>query len=91
MWDAATRRLVATLTDPAKRRSVNVVAYSPDGTTLAAGDYNGRTYLWDAATRRLVTTLPGALGLSVFGLAFSPDGKTLAAGNQNGIYLWDTR
>jgi WD40 repeat protein len=36
---------VATLTDPGST-NVNLVAYSPDGKTLATADQNGRTYLW---------------------------------------------
>jgi WD40 repeat protein len=37
---------IATLTDPGSK-NVNLVAFSPDGKTLATADQNGRTYLWD--------------------------------------------
>jgi WD40 repeat protein len=36
---------IATLTDPGSK-NVNLVAFSPDGRTLATADQNGRTYLW---------------------------------------------
>jgi hypothetical protein len=50
LWSIAARRRTATLVDPpgagGSPTGVNAVAISPDGSTLAAGDFNG-TYLWD--------------------------------------------
>ncbi len=65
------------------------VAYAPDGTTLAAADSNGNTYLWDIATKTMTATLtdPGSKG--VYYVAFAPDGTTLASADSNGsAYLW---
>jgi serine/threonine protein kinase len=66
------------------------VAFSPDGKTVAVGDYNGSTGLVDVATLTLTARLtePDSKGLN--SVAFSPDGKTLAAGDFNGhTYLWN--
>jgi WD40 repeat protein len=45
LWDVATHKITATLTDPYSR-DVEAVAFAPGGTTLATGEGNGSTYLW---------------------------------------------
>jgi WD40 repeat protein len=57
VWDIATKKITATLTDPGKE-GVAYVAYGPGGTTLAAADNNGSTYVWDIATKKITATLP---------------------------------
>jgi hypothetical protein len=55
LWDVVTHSLAASLTDPGN--TVESVAFSPDGKTLAVGDLDGSTYLRDVATRRVTATL----------------------------------
>lgn len=55
------------------------VAYSPDGSTLAAVDEGGRTYLWDVASGEQIAE-PFAdveSGMVSTGLEWSPDGRLL--------------
>lgn len=76
---------------------LGALAFSPDGSHLAAGDMTGRVTLWDGGLRHRVAALPdtfrpssGASLEAVSALAFSPDGRTLAVGGSNGgLQLWD--
>ena len=67
------------------------VSFSPDGTILASGDWDGDVRLWDVASGQLKNTLQGPTGEGeVRSVSFSPDGTTLAsAGLDTTIRLWD--
>jgi len=62
-------------------RSVNSVAYSPDGTRIAA-DVENFVYLWDAQTGELIFAIDSGQGQRVWrpfeDLAFSADGSRIA-------------
>jgi WD40 repeat protein len=63
-----------------------VLAFSPDGKTLASGAKDGTVCLWDVATRQLVRTL--RCPAPVRNLAFVPGTGRLAVGSL-GVTLWD--
>ncbi|MBK9712551.1 MAG: hypothetical protein IPO81_14735 [Kouleothrix sp.] len=99
-WDATTHEMLG---EPLTTQlSVTSLAFSPDGTILAAGIKDGSgqqpLMLLDAATRQVIAqpTLEGS-SAEIVSLAFSPDGKTLASGSMRSgpaseggeILLWD--
>ena len=102
LFDVATGRVTATLTDPAGPAQqassgpfvagTNGLAFSPSGATLALADGDGDVNVWAVASARLLKTLtaPGQGGTSTAkAVAFSPSGTTLAADGGPGVYLWD--
>lgn len=54
------------------------LAFSPDGTRLAAGNRNGYAQLWDWTAVRRVTTVTSQSGGEPTTLAFSPDSRLFA-------------
>ena len=75
---------------------VHSVAFSPDGTTLAAYSGDNTVFLWDIASQKQLATFKEHVDPSVFSrafsarsVAFSLDGTLLAAGEGNTVILRD--
>ncbi|MBN3942085.1 serine/threonine-protein kinase [Nostoc sp. NMS9] len=69
--------------------SVNALAISPDGYTLASGSDDKNIKLWDLNTQKVLASLSGH-SHAVKSVAFSPDGKILAtASDDKTIKLWE--
>jgi WD40 repeat protein len=89
LWDVSTGEEVATLR--AHKDRVEVLAFSPDGLTLASAGADGTVKLWDVAARRELLTLRGHTA-GVSAVAFSPDGNTVASGGWDHVVrLCDAR
>jgi dipeptidyl aminopeptidase/acylaminoacyl peptidase len=86
VWNLITGQEAFPLQDP--KHGGWRVAYSSDGTRLAAGGW-GKATIWDTETGKYLLTLKGPSDL--FGaLAFSPDGHRLAtSADDSKVRLWD--
>ena len=66
---------------PEWSKTIETIAFSPDGQTLAAGGHQ-ELRLWDVGTGNLITSLKKHQGW-IQAIAFSPDGKTVASVSSN--------
>jgi WD40 repeat protein len=81
--------------------SIQSVAWSPDGTSLAAASNDGTARIWDAISGQEIARAPigtGLAGAVVYAVAFSPDGTQLATASSDQIVRtweatkpWQTR
>ena len=69
--------------------SANSLAFTPDGKTLAGGDYNGRIVLWplDSAEAREPRSLEH--GSNTGTLRFATDSRTLASYSGSQVSMWN--
>jgi WD40 repeat protein/serine/threonine protein kinase len=96
VWNADTGQEVLTL--PSVEGFVTCLAYSPDGSQLAAASLGGAVKVWDMVTGETRLALRGHAG-TVRGLTYSPDGRrlvTAAGGTSKGgerldseVKFWD--
>jgi len=66
-------------------RTIRSMAFSPDGTRLAAGIGDRGVFVWDLPSGRLLATSRDAYEK----LAFSPRGDLLAMASPHGLHVWD--
>jgi WD40 repeat protein len=101
MWDVTSGELKTTFPAPEHAREHgwfrtrfegSVVAFSPDGRTLASVDrgygwMGSEVCLWDVASGECKASF--GMGAGAGSIAFSPDGSALAIGGYEGVTLWD--
>jgi WD40 repeat protein len=64
-------------------------AFSPDGTVIVTGSYDGTARTWEVATGKPLVTFAGHDG-AVYAVAFSPDGTRIAtASSDETARVWD--
>lgn len=86
LYDAHTGAEIARLNE--KPRSIETIAFSPDGKTLVSGDSGGEVQVWDISTTKLRTTFRGPERIRDTVSAVSTDGITLANEQNGQIRLW---
>ncbi len=87
LWDVKAEKELRLIRHPMVE--LKMLAFSPDGKTLAIGEAANGLFLWDVEHERKRATIR-ADG-QILALAFSPDGRTIAAGGYPsvGLTLWD--
>jgi RNA polymerase sigma factor (sigma-70 family) len=92
VWDANKGKVLWRGTSGQKGGGGGAVAFSANGTHVAAQFGGGFTSVFDVASGRLVLVLRLQIGQGRETLAFSPDGRTLAIGDGSGsIHLVDSQ
>lgn len=106
LWDVRVRKEIAVLGGFSKKEcdceksgvdftvenEVRVVAFSPDGKMLAAGDSADDIKIWDTSTLEELNTITGSLFTEgTVSLAFTTDGTRIVTTRENGeIKIWET-
>ncbi len=87
LWDSKTGRELANINP--QLESISLIAFSPDGKTLAIPSRDNTARLWDIAASRELVTLKGHTQ-PVTSAVFTPDGAVLATASYDStIKLWD--
>lgn len=81
LWDTKRGEELAVVSRTA---SLGGLAFSPDGSHLAAAEYDGDIRLFAVDHPKKAPRVVGKVGAQVAGLRFSPDGDRLIAGGANG-------
>lgn len=102
VWNYEERKIVGTIATRERWiENVIALAISPDGSTLAIAENNGKTkgaptvkedftiLLWDLGESTEKRRLVG-LGQPTNSLVFLPDGKTLMSNSVGSVVFWDT-
>jgi WD40 repeat protein len=88
--------LMASLPMPTVKSSILCLAFSNDGSKLAAGSWDKQMLIWsiDEVASKIAVRGPRieAVGGGVHALSFSSDGGRLASGSEDGaLQIWDVR
>jgi WD40 repeat protein len=70
-------------------RSIRSVAWSPEGSHLAATGWDGAIWLWTAAGEPIAVLEDQGETSPAWGLTWSPDGSSLASAHEDSVKIFD--
>ncbi len=82
VWNVHTGEEIRRFEGPAD--GIGAIKYSPDGKTIAAGNFDASVRVWDVQTGRELRRFP-PIAAATNNLAFSPDGRYLVFLGNDGI------
>ncbi|KAI0036110.1 WD40 repeat-like protein [Vararia minispora EC-137] len=86
-WDGKALSEAGTLTN--NKGAVSALAFSPDGTKLAAGDSSGKIVLYDAKSLSMITGRWSFHTARVLSVHWTADSQHLASGSlDTHVYIW---
>ncbi|KZV76513.1 WD40 repeat-like protein [Peniophora sp. CONT] len=86
-WDGKSLSEAGVLTN--NKGAVSALAFSPDGSKLAAGDSSGKIVLYDATSLSMITARWSFHNARVLSLHWTPDGTHCASGSlDTHVYVW---
>lgn len=91
LWNADTGEKICAIGNSPEghRSSVNTIAFSPDGRTLASGSTDGTIKLWSLQTLQVLQSIENGHTGRINSIAFSPSGKVfVSAGSDGTVNLW---
>lgn len=63
--------------------------FSPNGSLVAAGNYEGAIFVWNVSNKTLIKEISAAHSRSITGLAFSHDNRYLISSSTDGnLRVW---
>ena len=87
VFDANSGEIIRTFT-PGGENLIRSVAWSPDGTQVATGLFNGELLIWDYQTSEQIANMfHNDLGINF--IEWSPDGSKIASAGGNFAKIWD--
>ena len=90
VWDATTGKEL--LSFNAHLRTINSVAFSPDGKSIVTSSYDKFIKIWNIDTGEEIQNMKWKVNSVAIEAVFSPDGKYIVSGHVSGkIKIWDVK
>lgn len=91
LWDTTTLSQIAKFHAGEEINQSNSLRFSPDGSLLASGGYDGILRLWNIKSGKITNEVETRYLRSIADIVFSPDGAVIYTGGPESVFVWDAR